>query len=196
MGLKDTVKDAKKKRKETYERAVEGRWTATKIRDLLERNSAFVERCLCVLLARQTIEEVRAEVTSVNNNMGFTGVDAKFLTSLAKQIIANVYHNPEGRRLSTKQLWHARKRVLKYSGQLALYANYQDIVRVEKAIGVQSTAKDFKKGGVFRKVNYGKKQTPEQTKLSLETTQTERSKGDQANSAVKKTIKNSERNSH
>jgi len=86
-------------------------------------SDVFVERCLLALLDRQTEDEQRSEQTSQSNGIGFSGVHAKFGTSMAKQIRRNKYGNPEGRRLSPKQRVHARRMCLKYISQLADHAD-------------------------------------------------------------------------
>ncbi len=108
MSLKDAVKKAKKQKVIKQELASD-QWTSAKIRQLIEKSDIFIERALCVLLARQTDTEVQAETVNQNNNMGFTATDAKFLTSLAKQIKANYYAESEGKRLSRGQFYWARK---------------------------------------------------------------------------------------
>jgi len=153
MSLKDAVKKAKKDKIEKQERASE-KWTATKIRDLLAKSDVFVERALCVLLARQTDTEVQAETVNQHNNMGFTSTDAKFLTSLAKQIQRNEYTNIAGKRLSYRQRACARKRLMKYARQLARYANTKEVARAAQVLGVMGHD-DFVKGGTYRKVDYG-----------------------------------------
>lgn len=120
------------------------------VRALIETNSLAVERALLVLLSRQTEGEQQAEATLGNNKMGFTGCDAKILTSFAKQIKASTY--PAGRRLSPKQLALARRKLLKYAKQLATYANNKYAVQVEGALGVQTDNTLFVNGGTFTPV--------------------------------------------
>ena len=155
MKLKDAVKKAKAEKKVISERASK-KWTRTKIQDLILTNDIFVERSLCVLLARQTTDEQRYEQTGHNNGMGFTPVDAKFLTSCAKQVVASRNY-PVGKRLSHKQMHWVRKKIFKYAKQLADYSNNKNMIMAEEAVGVTPTGKDFEKGGTFSKVDHGHK---------------------------------------
>lgn len=89
-------------------------WTKQKVKELIMRNDKAVIRGISLLYSFQTEEEQYNEETTVNNGKGFSGVDAKFLTSLAKQI-------EEGRTLTPKQIDSARKRMVHYSGQIYDY---------------------------------------------------------------------------
>ena len=98
--------------------------TKESIQTLLATNDKAVYRALIVLFERQTADEQEAESTNHNNGRGFNGRDAKFGTSLAKQVIAweqghSTFRNP----LSAGQMTAARKMIRKYAGQLALVAN-------------------------------------------------------------------------
>lgn len=159
MSLKDALKAARKVQKENRELSDKDKWTPTRIRDLIANNDVFVERALCVLLKRQTPVEQRKEHTDITNYMGFTATDAKFGTSLAKQILesAEAETYPPGKRLSHKQRLPARRILVKYAHQLAVYANNKDIVRVQQALGVMNI-KDFQKGGTYGKVEQGDKE--------------------------------------
>ena len=71
----------------------------------------------------QTDEEQVIEDTKEHNGVGFNGVDGHILSSFATQILRwendKKYKSP----LSPKQMIIARKRIVKYSGQLAKIAN-------------------------------------------------------------------------
>lgn len=77
----------------------------------LASDRRWQERALIVLLEHQTSDEQDAEATSHHNGVGFTQVDAQFLTSLAKQVLA-------GRCLSARQSEAAGKRLPQYAAQL------------------------------------------------------------------------------
>lgn len=97
-------------------------WTKDSIRAGLLNNDAWVLRGLVVLYDRQTLAEQQTHQTKENNKVGFSAFDAEILTSFAKQVSSwdkNKYRTP----LSPKQLEVARKKILKYSGQLAKIAN-------------------------------------------------------------------------
>lgn len=66
---------------------------------------------LVTVYAYQTEDEKQSETTAVHNNVGFTGTDGNFLTSLAKQWKAKQF-------LSPKQVASVLKNMPKYAGQL------------------------------------------------------------------------------
>ena len=94
-------------------------WTQAKIKTLLEKNDRAVERALVVLYDRQTEDEKRADDTKHHNNRGFTQADARFMSSMARQVLRGVH-------LSARQLAFLRgrrstrfhSRIGKYSRQL------------------------------------------------------------------------------
>jgi hypothetical protein len=91
-------------------------WDKEEIKDLILKSNKMVQRSLVKLFEKQTEDEKMSEETKEHNGVGFNGVDSKFLTSLAKQV-------QQGRTLSEKQMTHARKKLVKYSGQLTKIAN-------------------------------------------------------------------------
>jgi hypothetical protein len=98
-------------------------WKKEEIKDLLQKSDKAVMRGLVVIYSLQTEDEKKAEETSEHNGVGFSGVDAKFLSSLAKQVMVKG-------RLSEKQMLHARKKMMKYAGQLTLVSNGKLVVNV------------------------------------------------------------------
>jgi hypothetical protein len=99
-------------------------FTKDEIAKLIDTNDQAVYRGLVTIYQRQTADEQNAEDTKHQNGMGFNGRDAKFGTSLAKQVIAfnegkSTYRYP----LSRTQLESGRKLLRKYAGQLAKVAN-------------------------------------------------------------------------
>lgn len=121
-------------------------WTPEMITQLLRDSTKMIERSILVLYSRQTEAEQSAEATMGTNHMGFTGADAKLLTSFAKQIKASTY--PEGQRLSPRQLHCARKKLPKYAKQLSTYIKNKEAAAVEDALGTADSTL-FKKGGIF-----------------------------------------------
>jgi hypothetical protein len=97
-------------------------WTRELIADKLATSDEMVMRSLVVMLARQTSDEISDGVTKHNNGVGFSGVDAEFLTSLAKRVMVwnatPVGQRRYGKALSDKQIACARKALRKYVGQL------------------------------------------------------------------------------
>tara|TARA_R110000824_G_scaffold14552_3_gene61754 strand:- start:2965 stop:3267 length:303 start_codon:yes stop_codon:yes gene_type:complete len=81
----------------------------------IESNDEFLCKSLVMVYELQTPSEQNWGVTAEQNGVGFTGVDAEFLSSLAKQYI-------ERGSLSPKQLPYARKKMAKYAGQLSRIA--------------------------------------------------------------------------
>ncbi len=91
-------------------------WDKEKIKILLQTNNKAVGKALVALLNLQTSEEQRYSDTHIYNNVGFNKCDAKILTSMA------TWYKRTGM-LTPKQTLVARKKVLKYAGQLAKIAN-------------------------------------------------------------------------
>lgn len=98
-------------------------WTRPAMLDLLERSDVAVERSLLVLYARQTQDERNAQQTVEHNGMGFGAFDAELLSSFAEQISRNRYGRQEGQKLTQRQMEIARKKVVRYVGQLVEVAN-------------------------------------------------------------------------
>jgi hypothetical protein len=90
------------------------------IKDKLNTNQAWLERGIVAIWKYQTATEQRQDRTVEDNGVGFNGIDAKFLSSLAKWIQNSKF--AEGERLSPKQAFVARKKMAKYAGQLARIA--------------------------------------------------------------------------
>lgn len=93
-------------------------WTKDEIKHLLETNDRMVMKSIVKIYEKQTEDEKLAETTAHHNGVGFNGVDAELLSSYAKQIL-------KGYTLSAKQMIWARKKIMKYSGQLTKIANGQ-----------------------------------------------------------------------
>lgn len=81
-----------------------------------KKNTYLVYRMLQALYQRQTVDEQATEQTKYVNGMGFTGVDAPILSSIAQS--SQRYND-----LTEKQVSKIVARKLqKYAGQLALVA--------------------------------------------------------------------------
>lgn len=99
-------------------------WTKEEIREKLATSDAWLQRGILALSARQTETEQAAEVTIVRNDKGFNQPDSYFLSSLARQLRS--YRRPAHQNditLTPRQLQVARRKMLKYAGQLARIAN-------------------------------------------------------------------------
>jgi len=82
---------------------------------------AWALRCLEVVYANQTGDEKAFGCAKHNNNVGFTGTDAEFMTSLAQQY--------ERRKcLSPKQMVFVLKRMPKYWKQVLTVTEDQKLV--------------------------------------------------------------------
>lgn len=77
----------------------------------LESDDRWLYRGILAIYSRQTIDEKCTCETVDKNGVGFNRCDAEFLSSLATQLI-------KWGGLSIKQRVIARKKMLKYAGQL------------------------------------------------------------------------------
>lgn len=91
-------------------------WSKEEIKRLIETNDRMVIASLEQLYNCQTIDERNNHETREVNGVGFNGVDAPILTSFT------LFYRERGY-LSPKQINIARKKLVKYSGQLVRLAN-------------------------------------------------------------------------
>lgn len=87
------------------------------IKDNLNTSDEWVIRALKALFKKQTEDERNTGATLHHNGVGFSGFDAELLSSFAQRCLNFVpgrYSSP----LSPKQMALARKKIVKYSGQL------------------------------------------------------------------------------
>ena len=92
------------------------KWTREQIKEKLETDDQWLCRGLLAIYKKQTENEKANEVTNQRNGVGFSRIDAMFLTSLAKNFT-------KWGRLTKGQKFCLRKSMLKYSGQLSRIAN-------------------------------------------------------------------------
>jgi hypothetical protein len=83
---------------------------AERVRNLIEEDDSILFYALKRIYSFQTAGEQASRQTVVDNGVGFSGLDANFLSSLAEQSVA--------RGLSHKQVTFARKKMVRYSGQV------------------------------------------------------------------------------
>ena len=83
----------------------------TVIQSVMDVSDDAVMNALVIVFENQTEDEQRSELTMHDNGIGFSGADAEFMTSLAKQ----VYKSGS---LSPKQMNWARKIMKKYWKQV------------------------------------------------------------------------------
>jgi hypothetical protein len=97
-------------------------WTADEIKAKLKQEDAegqaWVEHAVKAIYKFQTASEQAMKQTMEDNGVGFNGVDAELLSSFAEQLISGKLAH-----LTPNQMPYARKKILKYSGQLARIAN-------------------------------------------------------------------------
>lgn len=101
-------------------------YTKEFIQEKLATDVRWLTRGILAIYERQTQDEQKTESTNHTNYRGFTGADAKFLTSLAKYILAS-------KTLSQKQLYCAKKRMNKYAGQLLKVIQEKESQKLKKA---------------------------------------------------------------
>jgi len=91
-------------------------WTTEEIKALLAESDKAVARAILAIYNRQTEDEQAIKETSESNGVGYNGVDANFMSSLAQFYQAKGF-------LTTGQVKYGRKAIMKYAGQLTEIAN-------------------------------------------------------------------------
>ena len=91
-------------------------WTIEEIKALLAESDKAVARAILAIYNRQTEDEQTIKETTDHNGIGYNGVDANFMSSLAQ------FYQSKGF-LSAGQLKYGRKAIMKYAGQLTEIAN-------------------------------------------------------------------------
>ncbi len=103
---------------------VNGRqWTQEDVKALLTTSDRAVKRALVVIWENQTAMEQASNETRENNGIGFNGVDAFILSQFVEQMQKKGTEQGLDWKmgaawLSPKQMIIARKKVMKYSGQI------------------------------------------------------------------------------
>ena len=91
-------------------------WNREMIQALLAEHDNAVTRGLEVIHSLQTADERTTRSTMHSNRVGWSGYDARIMSSLAE------FYEKRGY-LSAKQLTLARRKMMRYAGQLARVAN-------------------------------------------------------------------------
>lgn len=91
-------------------------WTAEEIKELIQTNDKVLYGALKNLYACQTADEKSMGDTVESNGVGFNGVDAPILSSMAEFLNKRGY-------LTDKQKVIVRKKLVKYNKQLTKLAN-------------------------------------------------------------------------
>lgn len=94
------------------------------IQNKLKTDDKWTTKALLLVYSHQTAEEKATEQTRFHNNVGFTGVDAEFLSKLATQ-----FRNRNW--LSPKQMSCLRKMMPKYWRQIS---DASDITKLNSMI--------------------------------------------------------------
>jgi hypothetical protein len=92
------------------------KWTKEAIREKLKTDDLWLRRAVVAIFEQQTSDERSAGMTVEDNGMGFNGSDAPSMSRIAQQIQRDGF-------LDYKNVQFARKKMLKYAGQLANLAN-------------------------------------------------------------------------
>ena len=91
-------------------------YTAEFIKNKIINDNLWLFRAVLAIYKYQTQDEKRRGFTKHNNCVGFNGPDSIFLSSIARLINSKCT-------LTEKQIYKTRKKMIKYSCQLAKIAN-------------------------------------------------------------------------
>ena len=91
-------------------------WTVEEVKVLLAESDKAVARAILAIYNRQTEDEKAIKETSESNGVGYNGVDANFMSSLAQ------FYQSKGFQ-TAGQVKYGRKAIVKYAGQLTEIAN-------------------------------------------------------------------------
>ena len=101
-------------------------FTKQDIKIWLQKSDEQLIKALIRLYEYQTESEKLSDTTVVKNGVGFNGTDALILSSMARFAIERIARGTKSAQaLSEKQIAIVRKKLPKYSGQLARIANGQ-----------------------------------------------------------------------
>lgn len=101
-------------------------WNNHLIRERLLKSDKWVVEGVIRIFEYQTAEEQNNDITVEDNGVGFNGLDAELLSSYAKFAIKSGF-------LTSGQMVYARKKMLKYAGQLAKIANSKRQIEKQRA---------------------------------------------------------------
>lgn len=90
----------------------EGEWNKDRVQNLIRTNDLALAKAVWEIFQRQTAAEQSSQQTIEHNGRGFTGVDAEFLSEIAKKL--HRYHF----RMTPRQIAVVRPKMLKYWRQL------------------------------------------------------------------------------
>lgn len=95
------------------------RFNQFQVRELIERSDKMVEKCICILFAKQTTDEQCSKQTRWWNHRGFSASNAKRGTEYAERI-------ERGEHLEGDRLVQARAICLTHNKQLTRILNERD----------------------------------------------------------------------
>ena len=95
---------------------IDGHWTQEQMADFIQNNDKVLYSALQALYKCQTDEEKSSKDALLQNGVGFNGVDAPFLSSVAQFLNKNGF-------LTEKQKVLTRKKLVKYMRQITNMAN-------------------------------------------------------------------------
>lgn len=87
-------------------------WNKESVKNLLHTNETAMMKALVKIYERQTRDEQIQEATTQSNGIGFTGVDAKFLSSLAVQVIRRGTLSPKQKAIAFNKMPKYWKQIL------------------------------------------------------------------------------------
>ena len=93
-------------------------YTADFIREKMATDDRWLIRGLLAIYKKQTDSEKKVQDTFERNGVGFNGIDAQIMSSIAEFYMNRNYITP-------KQTVVVRRKMNKYAGQLAKIANGQ-----------------------------------------------------------------------
>lgn len=105
---------------------VKRHWTRGDVRKMLRESNIAVQRAIVRLYAEQVEHEKQVKQSLYKNYRGFCKQDGGHFSIVAVQILG-------GTPLSASQVEFARPRMMKYSKQLARWANYDFDMKVKRA---------------------------------------------------------------
>lgn len=98
------------------------------VKNKLSTDAAWATKGVIRIYEHQTVSEQSVEATNEDNGVGFTGVDAKLMSSFAKQILA-------GRTMSAKQMAILHRSMPKYANQLIKLIEPSKLEKMIEKIG-------------------------------------------------------------
>lgn len=91
-------------------------WTPEEMKEILTKRDDQVCKAIVKIYEYQTADEQSSHETKEHNGVGFNGADAPIMSSFAEFYMKRGF-------LSPKQIMIARKKIMKYAGQLCKIAN-------------------------------------------------------------------------